>query len=153
MPEDKRKRIAQETLDIFAPLANRLGIWQIKWELEDLGFPLRQPRKIQGDRRATHRKTHPTARQQIERSSANISSNCSTKHNIQAEISGRPKHIYSIYKKMTQEGQTLRPGARCARRAPDRPGRASLLRRPGRDPHPLASHPRRIRRLHRRPQG
>ena len=45
LPENKRRRIAQETLDIFAPLANRLGIWQIKWELEDLGFRYTEPEK------------------------------------------------------------------------------------------------------------
>ena len=45
MPEKKRQRIAQETLDIFAPLANRLGIWQFKWELEDLGFRYTNPEK------------------------------------------------------------------------------------------------------------
>ena len=45
MPEPKRRRIAQETLDIFAPLANRLGIWQMKWELEDLGFRHTNPDK------------------------------------------------------------------------------------------------------------
>ena len=45
LPENKRKRIAQETMDIFAPLANRLGIWQIKWELEDLSFRYLNPEK------------------------------------------------------------------------------------------------------------
>jgi len=45
MPEQKRKRIAQQTLDIFAPLANRLGIWQMKWELEDLAFRYVNPEK------------------------------------------------------------------------------------------------------------
>ena len=59
MPDHKQRRIAQETLDIFAPLANRLGIWQIKWKLEDLGFKYVNPEKYQeiaimvSDRRST----------------------------------------------------------------------------------------------------
>ena len=50
MPEHKRRRISQETLDIFAPLANRLGIWQMKWELEDLGFSYVNPEKYRESR-------------------------------------------------------------------------------------------------------
>jgi guanosine-3',5'-bis(diphosphate) 3'-pyrophosphohydrolase len=103
MPEPKRKRIAKETLDIFAPLANRLGIWQIKWELEDLGFRYLNPEKYKeiADQIQERR---PDREVQIEAIKANLSQLLES-HNIKVEISGRPKHIYSIYKKMTQKGK------------------------------------------------
>jgi GTP pyrophosphokinase len=102
VPEGKRHRIAQETLDIFAPLANRLGIWQIKWELEDLGFRYTNPEKYKEiaqslmDRRADR-----------EREMNEIIAHLKTeteKAGIKAEISGRPKHIYSIFRKMVRKG-------------------------------------------------
>ena len=101
VPEAKRKRIAQQTLDIFAPLANRLGIWQIKWELEDLGFryvdanTYKEIAQNLAERRADreHEMQTITAKLQAMLSQAGI----------QAEISGRPKHIYSIYKKMQRK--------------------------------------------------
>jgi GTP pyrophosphokinase len=102
MPEAKRKRIAQETLDIFAPLANRLGIWQMKWELEDLGFRYSQPETYQEiermlNTRRTQREEEMVAiRKSLERLLA--------EHKIQAEVSARPKHIFSIYKKMVRKG-------------------------------------------------
>ncbi|HEY9527608.1 MAG TPA: bifunctional (p)ppGpp synthetase/guanosine-3',5'-bis(diphosphate) 3'-pyrophosphohydrolase [Anaerolineales bacterium] len=103
MPENKRKRIAKETLDIFAPLANRLGIWQIKWELEDLGFRYLNPEKYKeiADQIQERR---PDREIQIEAIKTNLIKLLES-HNIKAEISGRPKHIYSIYKKMTQKGK------------------------------------------------
>jgi GTP pyrophosphokinase len=103
MPENKRKRIAKETLDIFAPLANRLGIWQIKWELEDLGFRYLNPEKYKeiADQIQERR---PDREIQIEAIKTNLIKLLDS-HNIKAEISGRPKHIYSIYKKMTQKGK------------------------------------------------
>ncbi|HSL43639.1 MAG TPA: bifunctional (p)ppGpp synthetase/guanosine-3',5'-bis(diphosphate) 3'-pyrophosphohydrolase [Anaerolineales bacterium] len=103
MPEPKRKRIAKETLDIFAPLANRLGIWQIKWELEDLGFRHLNPEKYKeiADQIQERR---PDREVQIEAIKDNLLRLLES-HNIKAEISGRPKHIYSIYKKMTQKGK------------------------------------------------
>jgi GTP pyrophosphokinase len=103
MPEKKRRKIAKETLDIFAPLANRLGIWQIKWELEDLGFRHLNPEKYreiaeQIQERRPEREAQIAA---IQRELAQLLAS----NNIQVEISGRPKHIYSIYKKMTQKGK------------------------------------------------
>ena len=102
MPEYKRKRIAQETLDIFAPLANRLGIWQMKWELEDLGFRYVNPemyREIADslDSRLTQRETEMD---DIKKQLVHLLAQA----DIQAEVSARPKHIYSIYKKMTRKG-------------------------------------------------
>lgn len=100
--EDKRKRIAQETLEIFAPLANRLGIWQIKWELEDLSFRYIEPelyRKIAKmvDERRVNRELY------ISRV-ANALQEELQKRDIEAEVSGRPKHIYSIWRKMNRKG-------------------------------------------------
>ena len=101
MPEAKRKRIARETLDIFAPLANRLGIWQIKWELEDLALRYVNPEKYKEiaellSQRRTDRE------HQIKEIIARLKE-VLAQEGIEAEISGRPKHIYSIYKKMTDK--------------------------------------------------
>ncbi len=103
MPEDKRLRIARETLDIFAPLANRLGIWQIKWELEDLAF-----RYVDPDKYREIAEHLAERRQDRERKIQQIINNLQTilqENNIKAEISGRPKHIYSIYRKMVEKGK------------------------------------------------
>lgn len=103
MPEHKRKRIAQETLDIFAPLANRLGIWQIKWELEDLGFRYVNPEKYKEIAGLLSEK-RPDREAQLETIKESLVK-LLEKNNIKAEISGRPKHIYSIYKKMQKKGK------------------------------------------------
>lgn len=103
MPESKRKRIAQETLDIFAPLANRLGIWQIKWELEDLGFRYTNPLKYKeiANNLALRRKDREAEITAIEENLKKILNDAG----IKVEISGRSKHIYSIYRKMQEKGK------------------------------------------------
>lgn len=103
IPETKRKRIAKETLDIFAPLANRLGIWQIKWELEDLGFRYVNPEKYKEI--AQNLAIRRTDREsQIEKIAARLKLELE-KNGISVEITGRPKHIYSIYRKMDEKGK------------------------------------------------
>lgn len=101
MPDHKRRRIAQETLDIFAPLANRLGIWQIKWELEDLAFRYVNPEKYREIAESLAER-----RAEREEEMAQIKSRLETvlsKAGIRAEITARPKHIYSIYRKMVRK--------------------------------------------------
>ncbi len=101
MPDHKRRRIAQETLDIFAPLANRLGIWQIKWELEDLGFRYTNPTKFReiADNLSARRVERELEMEEIKKNLESVL----RQSGIEAEVSARPKHIYSIYKKMVRK--------------------------------------------------
>lgn len=98
MPEYKRRRIAQETLDIFAPLANRLGIWQLKWELEDLGFRYTKPEKYK-EIAQNLAETRGERERQMKAITDKLSKLIADA-GIKVEITGRSKHIYSIYRKM-----------------------------------------------------
>ena len=90
--------LAAESLQVFAPLANRLGIWQIKWELEDLAFRFLEPAQYQQvarllDERRVERE------QRVEAFRARLADDLYS-HGLRAEVQGRPKHLYSIWKKM-----------------------------------------------------
>jgi len=102
LPDNKRKRIAQETMDIFAPLANRLGIWQVKWELEDLAFRYIDTKTYKeiAENLAVRRVDREREAQAI----VNRLQGEFVKVGIQADITGRPKHIYSIHRKMHRKG-------------------------------------------------
>jgi guanosine-3',5'-bis(diphosphate) 3'-pyrophosphohydrolase len=103
LPEDRRERIARETLEIFAPLANRLGIWQWKWELEDLGFRYLNPRRYREIAQLIAERRQ--AREQDIKHYIDILSQRLAEDGIpNDQISGRPKHIYSIYRKMEDRG-------------------------------------------------
>ena len=104
IPETKRKRIARQTLDIFAPLANRLGIWQIKWELEDLAFRHVNPEKYKEIAEQLSER-RPDREAQIETIKTKLLTLLKENNINTVEISGRPKHIYSIYTKMAKKGK------------------------------------------------
>ena len=105
IPESKRYRIAKETMDIFAPLANRLGIWQIKWELEDLAFRYTKPDEYKAiAEKLADRRVNREA--EVKKIIAELEKVLS-EGGIKAEISGRPKHIYSIYEKMVQKDKSF----------------------------------------------
>jgi RelA/SpoT family (p)ppGpp synthetase len=105
MPGSKRKRIARETLDIYAPIANRLGINRFKVELEDLGFSNLYPMRYRVLDRAL-KKSKGSQRQIVKRISEEIGKTMA-EEGIEGEIDGREKHLYSIYKKMTEKKRTL----------------------------------------------
>src|SRR5690606_17280506 len=96
------RALAQETLDLYAPLANRLGIWQLKWELEDLAFRFLEPAQYKEIARQLEGK-------RVEREAfiADVTARVRAalkQQGIEAEVSGRPKHIYSIWNKMRNKG-------------------------------------------------
>ena len=97
---EKRRSIAQETLEIYAPLAHRLGIWQIKWQLEDLSFRHLEPRQYHKVARLIA--TRRTQREAFINEITQILRQELDKAEIKAEIIGRPKHIYSIYNKLNR---------------------------------------------------
>ena len=103
--EDIRVPLAQETLDIFAPIANRLGIGQLKWELEDLSFRCLEPETYKQIARHLDEKREERERyidDIVQRIRGELQGNA-----IEAEVYGRPKHIYSIWKKMVAKRRSF----------------------------------------------
>jgi GTP diphosphokinase / guanosine-3',5'-bis(diphosphate) 3'-diphosphatase len=103
LAEAKRHKISHETLDIYAPLAHRLGIGQIKWELEDLAFRNLEPAAYDDVFKRINRKRDE--RESLVSDLREILARELEKVGIKAEITGRPKHIYSVWQKMTREGK------------------------------------------------
>lgn len=104
-PEPKQKEIAQETMDIFVPLAHRLGIFKFKWELEDLSFLYLDPEmyyEIARRLKTKRRDREAYVNEVIQRIYAGLD-----QIGIQADIAGRPKNIYSIYKKMIKQNKGI----------------------------------------------
>ncbi len=101
----KQRRVARETLDIYAPLAHRLGMWQVKSELEDLSFKSMSPERYQeiADGLTMRRE----ARERIVQRVIRKMKESLEKEGIRAQITGRPKHIYSIWRKMERKGVPL----------------------------------------------
>jgi GTP pyrophosphokinase len=101
LPAEKQQRIARQTMEIYAPLAERLGIWQMKWELEDLAFKTLEPERFRElakllDTRRVGRESY------IDRAIAELRPRLEAA-GIRVDLQGRPKHIYSIYKKMERK--------------------------------------------------
>ncbi|MDQ7824374.1 MAG: bifunctional (p)ppGpp synthetase/guanosine-3',5'-bis(diphosphate) 3'-pyrophosphohydrolase [Candidatus Eremiobacteraeota bacterium] len=98
---EKRKYIAKETLEIFAPITSRLGMWRIKWELEDLAFSHLEPEKfVELEQKVTARRAD---REKVIHEAIAIIERKLAEHGLKAHIEGRPKHLYSIYQKLTKK--------------------------------------------------
>ena len=101
LPAEDRRRLAQLTSDIHSPLANRLGIWQVKWELEDLAFRHLHPdtykriAKLLDERRIDREQYIESFKQRLRDALAEAG--------VRGDVAGRPKHIFSIYKKMQRK--------------------------------------------------
>jgi len=103
LPADKRTRIANETLDVYAPLAARLGIWQVKWQLEDLVFRYLHPKEFQEVRELVA-KTRGERESELQQAILQLKERLERKGVRSVEVNGRPKHLYSIFNKMVKQG-------------------------------------------------
>jgi len=105
LPPERQQRNARETMDLFAPLANRLGIWQLKWQLEDLSFRYLDPEHYREVARLlAERRVERTTF--LEQTIARLRRRL-TGEGIAYRVTGRPKHIYSIYRKMQQKERSF----------------------------------------------
>jgi GTP pyrophosphokinase len=103
MPIESQQRIAQETMDIYAPLAHRLGIQEVRWQLEDLGFATLHPRRYaEIEQMVTSR--NPERELYLAQVLAAVSERL-RELDIAGEVTGRPKHYWSIYEKMVVKGK------------------------------------------------
>jgi GTP pyrophosphokinase len=103
LPEPKQKRIAQETLDIYAPLAHRLGIQDVKWQLEDLAFAVLHPKRY-AEIELMVTSAAPERADDLQEVLDAVRTRLADLH-IVAEVTGRPKHYWSIYEKMVVRGK------------------------------------------------
>jgi len=101
IPEERRRRIAQDILEIYSPIAHKLGVANIKWELEDLAFKQLQP-ETYNDISTKLKRSQKDREKEINYIQSFLDSELK-KHHFTFEITGRPKHIYSIYKKMLKK--------------------------------------------------
>lgn len=98
---EERRKMAQEAMDIYAPLANRLGVWQLKWETEDFAFRYLEPQRYKTIARRLSEK-RKERKEKIDTAVIRLRS-ALDKADIEADVYGRPKHIYSIHRKMVQK--------------------------------------------------
>jgi len=105
MPAEKQRRIARETLDIYAPIANRLGINRLKVNLEELGFKYLYPMRYRVIEKALKR-SKGSQRQIVKKISEQFNT-ALARENIKGEVVGREKHLYSIYRKMAEKKRLL----------------------------------------------
>lgn len=103
--EEEQQEIARESLEIFAPIANRMGIGQLKWELEDLAFRYLEPDTYRSIAKSLDEKREE--REQFINDVVTRIRKITHENDIQAEVYGRPKHIYSIWKKMTSKRRSF----------------------------------------------
>ena len=105
LKRDRQIAISKETMDLYAPLANRLGLYSLKWELEDLGFKYLYPEEYHELVEGINKKREERLKF-IEKIMDNIKIQLK-KQKIDAEVTGRAKHLYSIYRKMKRDNKTL----------------------------------------------